>query len=222
MNQDLKKKIQKLEWELNQYREMAKANDRYKRLLNFHHKIDYPSVMAEVIFCDSSNWASSIFVNRGRKDGVEVNMPVVSSRGVVGQTVRVTGSYSEIQILLDSAAGISALLQRTREEGIVTGGSSQNKCEIRYVRQDADIQLGDKVVTSGLEGIFPKGLMIGTVKYLHFVKGDLFKDVIVQTAVDFSKLEEVLIIIKPPLVLMDGRLQEGNRSEFESGEPSEP
>jgi len=124
-------------------------------------------------------------------------LPAVNALGVVGQIIEVSGHQARLMLIIDRNSGADALVQRTRSRGIVKG-TSRAECYLDYVLHADDVRVGDLVVSSGFDGVFPKGLLIGTVTAVDFKGGDFFKDVQITPAVDFDKLEEVLVILGPP------------------------
>ena len=126
-------------------------------------------------------------------------MPVVNALGVVGRVVSVSEDYAKVLLIIDQNSALDCLLQRTRARGMVKGISAEI-CRLDYVVKSVDVAIGDMVVTSGLGGVFPKGLPVGKVIGVKDVSGSLFKQIDLQPLVDFAKLEEVLIIQKEPTV----------------------
>lgn len=176
--------------------EVLRENTRFEKLLDFKRKLIYSSVMANVIARDPTNWNISFIIDRGTNDGVAPGMPVVSAAGVVGKVVEAGAKYSRVIVLTDSQFSVPATLQASRESGLISG-SLQGFCRLRYLSTSAEVQLGEKVVTSKLSSSFPEGLLIGEVTG---VRGSPDSpegmEFIVKPAVALSKLEEVLVIQK--------------------------
>ena len=191
----LKKKISTLEIENSRYQELLLANQRLQQLLKFQAKTEEPLLAARVIGWDSSVLFKSVIIDRGEVDGLKINMPAVNSKGVVGKTVSVSPHYARLLLITDQNSAIDGLIQRSRCRGMLKGRGF-SECSFDYVIKACDIQTGDVIVTSGLGGVFPKGLHLGKVKKINDSPDKLFKDVIVTSAVDFSRLEEVLIILR--------------------------
>jgi rod shape-determining protein MreC len=120
----------------------------------------------------------------------------VTSRGIAGQVVEVSAHQSKLMLIIDRNSAVDALVQRTRSRGIVKG-AARDECYLDYVMLEDDMRVGDGVVSSGFDGVYPKGLLIGTVAAINFQGSDLFKEVRVTPSVDFDTLEEVLVILKP-------------------------
>ncbi|MBN2056305.1 rod shape-determining protein MreC, partial [bacterium] len=135
-------------------------------------------------------------------------MAVVTHSGVVGQVTRVTSRFSEIQVVLSPESGISAFVQRTRSHGIISGGIGRNRCLLKYIESTEQPRAGDFVVTSGHDRIFPKGLLIGHIIQTERQAHELLQSVVIETAVDFSRLEEVLILKSQDKALLDKDFQD--------------
>jgi len=194
-NTRLQKEINKLRMENHRYRELVATNKRLRELLQFKKKIDWPVVAAQVIGRDPSGWFESVIIDKGGSSGVKVNMPVVNSRGVVGRLISVSPNYAKALLIVDQNSAVDCLIQRSREKGILKG-LSPKLCELDYIVKRSDVRVGDRVATSGMGRIFPKGLPVGEVTEIADVSWKLFKDIKVRPLVDFAKLEEVLVILK--------------------------
>jgi len=195
----LKKEIELLKIENSKYQELLLANQRLQKLLNFRENTDEPVLPARVIGWDSSGLFKSIIIDKGEKDGLRINMPVVNSEGAVGRVVSVSSNYAQVLLITDQNSAVDGLVQRSRGRGMVKGMGS-GECYFDYVIKTCDIKEGDTIVTSGSGRIFPKGLYLGEVKEINDSPNKLFKDVRVTPAVDFSKLEEVLIVLRSSFV----------------------
>lgn len=196
----LLEELDSLQWQINQYREVVFQNERLRELLDYTSRFSYSFVVAEVICWDASNWASSLFINRGSRDGIEKDMAVITYLGVVGQVISATPWVSEVQIILSPESGISSFVQRTRSRGIVTGGLGRNRCLMKYIETTETPRAEDTVITSGYDYIFPKGLVIGKITKTERQAHELLQSVIIDTAVDFSNLEEVLVLLNQKLI----------------------
>jgi len=197
-NRDLHIKVQNLEGELNRLREQALASQRLTALLEFQEKSAMTTLAARVIGRSASNWYHGVVLNKGEDDGVAVEMGVVTPAGIVGHIVKVASSTSIALLITDPNVAVTGLVQRTRDEGIVQG-TAQGFVRMKYIPPLAAVKVGDAVVTSGLTGGFPRGLLIGQVLKVGEQEGDLFQTARVAPVVDFLKLEEVLIVLPPPL-----------------------
>jgi len=195
-NRNLRSKIEELEGELNQLREQALAAQRLSALLDFQEESAVPTLAARVIGRSASNWYRGVVLNKGENDGVAVEMGVVTPAGIVGQIVKVASSTSIALLITDPNVAVTGLVQRTRDEGIIQG-TAQGYVRMKYIPPLAAVKKGDAVVTSGLTGGFPRGILIGQVLQVGEREGDLFQTAQVAPVVDFGKLEEVLIITSP-------------------------
>ena len=179
---------------------MLSTHERLHELLQFKQTINQPVIAARAIARDPSGWFKSIIIDKGEKASLSLNMPVVNSRGVVGRIVSVSSHYAKVLLVIDQNSAVDCLVQRSRDRGMVKGFSAET-CELGYVQKASDVEVGDEIVTSGLGGVFPKGLLIGRVLTVSEPPDELFKNISVKPAVDFSKLEEVLIILKEDIPL---------------------
>ena len=191
----MKKELDSLKMENYLYQEMLAANQRLQQLLQFRNMSDQPVIAAQVIGRDPTGWFQSVIIDKGKNSGIKLNMPVVNAEGVVGKLVSVSYNYSKVLLIIDQNSSVDCIIQRSRDDGILKGLSSK-VCKLDYVLKSSDVHVGDIVVTSGLGGIFPKGIPVGEVTDVEDPPGELFKDVKIRPAVDFSKLEELLIILK--------------------------
>lgn len=194
-NEALIRKIDLLRMEAAHYREMAAASMRLQDLLQFKERIPWPVKEAQVIGRDPSGWFESVIIDQGKNAGLEMNMPVVDARGVVGRLVSVSPNYSKVLLIIDQNSAVDSLVQRSREKGIVKGLSG-GLCKLDYVVKTGDVAVGDRVVTSGMDRVFPKGLPVGEVVDVQDMAWEFFRNVKVKPMVDFSKLEDVLVILK--------------------------
>ncbi len=192
-NKRLEEKIHKLQAINNSYREAAAENVRLSKLLGIREKLPPPTLTALVIGKDPSLWFKTIIVDRGSSEGVHKGMPVISENGVVGQVMNTSPHYSKILLAIDPNSAIDGLIQNTRVQGMVKGqGSAYN---MHYVLKNNAVNKDDHIVSSGLGGVFPKGLPIGTVSKALKTKRGMFQQIEIEPAVDFSQLEYVIIIL---------------------------
>jgi len=174
--------------------EVIRENTRLEKLLEFKRQLIYPSIPASVIGRNPSQWNSTIVINKGEKDGIIQGFPVVNALGVVGKVSEVDKNKSKVILLTDPQFSVAALIQRPRESVLVSG-SLQGLCRIRYLGEDADIKIGDQVITSKLSSSFPESLYVGEIVDIKTKFNASQKEYIVQPAVTFSQLEEVLVIM---------------------------
>jgi len=194
-NTALKREVDALKVENSRYREQLFTYDRLKALLQFKQSLNIPAVAAQVIGLDPTGWFKSVIIDKGTSAEISMDMPVVNASGVVGRVVSVSPHYAKILLLIDQNSAVDSLIQRSRDRGMVCG-LGRETCSLDYMIKTSDVQEGDKVVTSGLGGVYPKGIPIGQVIHVEDSPGDLFKHITVKPAVDFSRLEEVLVILR--------------------------
>ena len=194
-NLRLNQKIDLLEIENSRYQELLLTNQRLQQLLKFQENTEETFLPARVIGWDSSVLFKSIIIDKGENDGLKINMPVVNSKGVVGRTISVSPNYAQVLLVTDQNSAVDGLVQQSRCRGMLKG-RGLSECSFDYVIKACDIETGDAIVTSGLGSVFPKGLYLGTVKKIKDSPDRLFKDVMVVSAVDCSKLEEILVILR--------------------------
>ena len=195
-NRRLKQEMDWLRGENNQLREAASATHRLTSLLQFKEQALPAMVAAQVIGRDSSNRYRSVILNKGESDGIQKDMGVITPAGVVGRVVKTTGATSVVLLLTDPNNAIAGLIQRTRDEGIVEG-VPQGRAKLKYIPMLSAVKEGDRVVTSGLVGGFPRGLAIGTITAIDREEGALFQTAELATEVDVNRVEEVLVIQAP-------------------------
>jgi rod shape-determining protein MreC len=196
-NRELRQELQELQSQINQYREANIANQRLRALLNFKKSIPTPLLPAEVVAFDPSGWFQTILIDKGRDDEVERDMAVVNADGLVGRVIAVSSHHSKALLILDVNSAVDVLIQRSRVRGIAVGLGGE-RCIIKYVRRNEDVQVGDQVISSGMGGVFPKGLLLGRVEEVVRGSSGLFQSVRVAPAVDFGRLEEVMVVVEPP------------------------
>jgi rod shape-determining protein MreC len=187
--------IDTLRMENYRYQELLAAHSRLQRLLQFEKTINWPASAAQVIGRDPTGWFKSVIIDKGKNSGLKVNMPVVNANGVVGRLVSVSPNYAKVLLIIDQNSAVDCIVQGSRDRGIIKGFSSKT-CKLDYVVKTSDVKIGDVVVTSGLARVYPKGLPVGKVVEVVDSPGELFKEVKVAPMVDFSKLEELLVILK--------------------------
>lgn len=196
-NQSLRRTLDRLTGRLGELREAETANARLRSLLNFKDQADYPIVGARVVSWSPNAWFKTLTLDRGSSDGIINGMPVVTDVGVVGRIVGVAPHYSKVLLIIDYNSSVDAMVQRSRVRGVFSG-RSERLCSLKYVLKNDDIVGGDLLVTSGMDGVFPKGLTLGTVSRARKIGHDIFQEVEVVPAVDFAHLEEVLVLLKEP------------------------
>lgn len=193
-NNILKKQISRLDSDLTTMEEMRKENLRLKRLLNFSDEIPNQKVMAQVVGWDSANEFKVIRLNKGARNGIKVMSPVITDHGLVGYVYRVTENYSDVLTILDQNNRVDVVVERTRTHGIVEGVYNF-KCTLKYIMRNEPVEVGDKLITAGVGGIYPKGIKVGMITDIKRESFGMTLSIEVVPSVDFDKLEEVLVLI---------------------------
>ncbi len=197
-NRELQAQNDDLKMRASQAAELESENARLRQLLDYKNThTQYKLLPATVIGRNSSNWSSHLIINRGTDDGVQKNMTVITPDGLVGNIYQAYGSYSEVELITDPRSAVGAIVQRadSRVSGVVKGTpDSSSSITMNNLAQNANVVEGDVITTSGLGGIYPKGIPIGTVTALKNDTGGLLQYAVLYPNVDFQKLEDVAII----------------------------
>lgn len=196
-NDKLKKELKNTEKVINDTLEIKLSNDRLRNLLNFQKSTDIEMIACEVIANDPSSLFKTIIIDKGESDGLKRGLPVVVPEGIVGQIIDVSYHYSKVLLVIDSNSAVDALVQRTRARGLIKGSVSGN-CRLDYVLRKLELDVGDILISSGLDGVYPKGLKLGKVSHVVKQNSGIFQETNVTPFVDFQKLEEVLVLLNPP------------------------
>ncbi len=183
--------------EINNLAEERLENRRLRELLGFRHNMPQPLLPAQVVGKDISGWFYTLTIDRGRQDGLEEGMAVLAVDGIVGQVMEASGNFTRVLLITDPNSAVAAIVQRTRARGIVEGRGFKG-CTLKYVHRSEDVVEGDVVLASGLDGLYPRGTLVGTVTRVRKKETDLFQVVEVRPAVDFNKLEEVIVVVEKP------------------------
>ena len=198
-NQTLRAENQELRHVVFQLTEKAAENERLQAMLEFRTKsVAFQMKAATVIGRDPGTLNNSILINQGTGDGIRVNMPVVTNQGLVGHVMEAFPGTAKVRLLSDTGSSAAAMVQRpqSRAVGIIEGNLSQlSVLRMKNLARDGDVIKGDKIMTSGFGGIYPKGLMIGEVVDVVDDEGGLLKNAMIRPAVDFSRMEEVFVIL---------------------------
>ena len=195
-NLRLRREVELLRDQNSRLREATSASQRLTALLEFKGRAASKTVAAQVIGRDATNWYRAVMVNKGEGDGVRVEMGVITPAGVVGRVVKTNASASMVLLVTDPNNAITGLIQRTRDEGIVEG-TARGLARMKYIPLLSTVRAGDRVITSGLTGGFPRGLPIGVITSIDKTEGDLFQSAEIVPDTDLTRLEEVLIITAP-------------------------
>ncbi len=192
-NMRLREDIRGLNLRMLEANEAFLSNRRLELLLEMKKSVREPTVAATVIGEDITSWFRTLVINRGSSSGIREGMAVISSDGVVGQTVKVSSSTARVLLLTDHASGISATIQRSRARGVVKG-KGEMLCTLEFATREEDVKVGDVIITSGIGGVFLKGLPIGEVTMVKRGEYGIFQTVSIRPAVNLSHLEEVLVV----------------------------
>ena len=192
-NLQLRQQVETLQGQLHQYQEAYLQQQRLRELLHFRSQTFQPTIPVEVVSMDPSPWSQAITVNKGIEHGIQQNNTIMTHRGLVGHIIEAAPHYATVLLLTDRRSAVDVLVQRTRSRGVAVG-KSKRLLELRYVDIHDDIREGDRIISSGLGKMYPKGILIGTVTAVRSPHYGLFHEIDVQPAVDFLKLEEVLAL----------------------------
>ncbi|MDY6861585.1 MAG: rod shape-determining protein MreC [Thermodesulfobacteriota bacterium] len=190
----LKEDIGLLRAKNNQLLETLSSYKRVDDLLKVKDTFSYASIVAYVIGGDVSLWYKTVLIDKGERDGIKKGFPVITNKGVVGKVLKVWDSSSRVLLLTDHNFAIDGIVQRNRIKGIVAGFDNST-CLFKYILATEDIRQGDTIISSGLDGLFPKGIIIGTIKKKFVDNTGVFFHVEIKPSADIKKLEEVLVII---------------------------
>lgn len=192
-NQILRARIGELENRLALSSEVESENARLRDLLNYSRQQKLHGVTAAVIGGDPTGWVKGVVVDKGSTHGIKPGMAVIHPAGVVGQVVSVSATGAKVLLVSDHSSGVDVLMHEGRARGVVEG-AGERVCELKFVTKDVDVRVGDTVITSGMDGVYPKGILVGRVSEIGRSVAGLFQPIEVRPAVDFSRLEEVLIV----------------------------
>jgi rod shape-determining protein MreC len=195
-NETLKQQLAEARIELQAQRALADRARGLERLLEMRAALPLSTAAATVIAAGATTEFRTLTLDKGTRDGLKTDMAVVSPEGAVGRIVVPSAMASKVQLLIDRNAAAGAIIERSRAQGLVVG-SGGDRLRLDYVSDVAEVAVGDAVVTSGIDGIYPKGFTIGHVESIE-KSGGAYKQIIVRPAVNFTSLEEVLVVLSPP------------------------
>ena len=195
-NDALKREIASAQVALQEQRALADRTLGLQRLLDLRNSLNLRTEAAEIIGGAASPDFRTVTVNKGTNNGIRADMAVLAPAGMVGRVVAPSLRAAKVQLLIDRNAAAGAIVERTRAQGIVVGAGDE-RLLMEYVSEVFDVFVGDIVVTSGIDGIYPKGFVIGRVESVE-KSGGAYRRVVVKPAVNFSGLEEVLVVTSPP------------------------
>lgn len=192
-NLSLRENIRVLNLRVMEGNEAVLSNQRLELLLDIKRSVKEPTIAASVIGEDVTSWFRTLVINRGSSSGIREGMAVLSADGVVGQTIKVSSSTARVLLLTDHSSGIAATIQRSRARGVVKG-KGEMLCTLEFATREEDVKVGDTVITSGIGGIFLKGLPIGEVTMVKRGEYGIFQTVSIRPAANLSHLEELLVV----------------------------
>ncbi len=193
-NKKLEKAVGELEAELLRYKEGHLEAQRLAKILAFKESLPYDFIAARIIAKEQAALSKIVIIDKGSFDGLRSGMPVVSSAGLVGRLIDVSWNVAKVLLIIDENSNVDVMLHRTRAQGIFSGMGYRGGA-LKYITKNQDIAEGDEVISSGMGGVFPKGLMIGRVSFVEKLDTELFLRIRVAPYVDFSKLEEILVLV---------------------------
>jgi rod shape-determining protein MreC len=201
-NEELLRRITELEKENRELERLERENKELRDALNFLDQMEsFEPIGCTIIAKDPGNWFEVFTINRGSKDGIEINSPVVTAYGLVGRVSQVDLFTSKVTSIIDMDSTVAARVSRSRDILIVRGDAALRNsglCRMDYISPDVDIMPGDIIETSGLGGIYPKGIIIGQVKDVIRNEGQFDSYAIIAPVVDFKRLEEVIVLKEKP------------------------
>ena len=194
-NETLTRALADAQIQLQQQRALADRSRGLERLLDLRDRLTMSTVAAEIIGSGAMPDFRTLTIDKGSRDGVRADMAVIAPAGVVGRVVVPSARAGKVQLLIDRNAAAGAIIERSRAQGVVIG-TGDERLRLEYVSEVADVAADDVVVTSGIDGIYPKGFIIGRVETIER-SGGAYRRITVKPAVDFSSLEEVLVVLTP-------------------------
>lgn len=203
-NKELFNKVKLLERQVNSFKIRENQYRQLEKLAKLKYKYNYDILPARIVLKDNMDWSKTIVINRGSRDGLMINMAVISGAGLVGKIIKTGYAYSRVLLLIDSNFKVGARLRNSRFAGLLEG-QGMNQLVLNYLPREATFNEGEEVVTSGLGGIFPAGYLIGTIKKTHFEEYGFYKYVTVKPSVNFNTLETVAVVKRlPPKIDVPG------------------
>ena len=195
-NEELKRQVADSQVELQRQRAMADRSRGLERLLGLRDQSTLATVSAQVIAGGASPEFLTVTLDKGSGDGLKPDMAVIAPAGVVGRVVLSSARAAKVQLLIDRNAAAGAIVERSRAQGVLVGEGG-DRLRMDYISEASDLAVGDFVMTSGIDGVFPKGFVLGVVETIEKI-GPAYKRIVVKPAVDFRALEEVLVVLTPP------------------------
>lgn len=194
-NEELKRQVAFYRQQQTDVEELKLSNLRLKKLLALKDTSSLPQVAAQVVGTDPTKQFRTVIIDKGQSEGVRSQMPVINSQGVVGRVIWASRNYAKVLLLVDPNAAMDVLVQRSRARGVVEGAGADS-LRLKYVLHNDDVAAGDRLVATGADGVFPKGVLVGFVRAIKQEGKGVFQHIEVEPAVDFDRLEEVLVILQ--------------------------
>lgn len=192
-NQDLRAELAAARAHELQLSEKAAEADRLRALLDFKNQLSYQTIAAEVIASSPGERSNAVYIGKGLDSGLATDLAVITPMGIVGKIIAVFPHSAQVLLITDTSSGVGCVLQKSRVQGVLKG-SGQNLTHLHYVMNDRDVSVGELVLTSGLDQIYPEGLPVGTVT--RAAPGNIYKDILVTPAAQLDRLESVLVVTK--------------------------
>ncbi len=206
-NVRLRGQVDKLTQDAARAPELQRENDELRELLGLRRSgARWQLVEGRIVSLDSTNQVKSAVINRGTRDGVSDGMTAITSRGLAGRIVRVGANWSQVLLANDPSSSANAVDQRSRARGVVSGlraPSGTSVMQIRLIPQGEDVKVGDRIITSGLGGVFPEGISIGLITQVRQRETDLFQEAMIEPYVDYARIETMMIILNHVPIKLD-------------------
>lgn len=193
-NHELQVQLVAARAEIQKLSEQAVEARRLRRLLEFKEQLPFTTVASEVIAASPGEASRAIYIDKGADDGLTADLAVITPAGIVGKILAVFPHSAQVLLITDPSSGAAAALERSRVQGILKG-VAPNACQLNYVMNESPVELGERVLTSGLDRIYPKGLPVGQVTEIQ--EGNIYKTIKVTPAAELDRLESVLVVLKP-------------------------
>ena len=207
---ELASRLKELEAKNSQLIELESENQRLRGLLKLTTSNGWEGVSAMVVGRDHSNWVREVTINRGSGVGIKPGQPVMDGHGVVGQVITVAESSARVLLITDSSSAVDALVQSCRASGVVEGGLGSSTTVLRYIMKSKDypVRIGDRVIASGLDGVYPKGALVGVVKKVDANSSGMYQYIEIQPSADVERLENVVVLTNYTNGVRDGAEKE--------------
>jgi len=193
-NRELNIQLTSARAEIQQLSQQAAETRRLRELLEFRNRLSFATVAAEVIATSPGDASRAVFIDKGEDAGIAADAAVITPAGVVGKIIAVFPRTSQVLLVTDTSSGVAAFLSESRVQGIVKG-TGQNSVELHYVMKDIPVAAGETILTSGLDQIYPKGMVVGTVAQV--TEGNIYKGIKLKPSAPLDRLESVLVVLKP-------------------------